>query len=85
VIVDRYPDHKQVASTIRRDHPFGYPPRQNAGSKYDKAVELGVTILDGAALRTLLADGPDAVRNLGDGGWAHLELFQRSQPMGWLD
>ena len=35
---------------------------ENAGSKYDKAVELGVTILDEAALRTLLADGPDALR-----------------------
>jgi DNA ligase (NAD+) len=37
---------------------------ENAGSKYDKAVELGVTILDEAALRTLLTDGPDAVRPL---------------------
>ncbi len=35
---------------------------ENAGSKYDKAVELGVPILDEAAFRTLLADGPDAVR-----------------------
>jgi DNA ligase (NAD+) len=31
------------------------------GSKYDKAVELGVPILDEAGLQTLLADGPDAV------------------------
>ena len=35
---------------------------ENAGSKYDKAAELGVTILDEAAFRTLLADGPDAFR-----------------------
>ena len=35
---------------------------ENAGSKYDKAVELGVPILDEAAFRTLLTDGPDAVR-----------------------
>ena len=35
---------------------------ENAGSKYDKAVELGVTILDAAAFRLLLAEGPDAVR-----------------------
>jgi len=35
---------------------------ENAGSKYDKAVELGITILDEAAFRTLLTDGPDAVR-----------------------
>ena len=35
---------------------------ENAGSKYDKAVELGVPILDEAALRVLLDQGPDAVR-----------------------
>jgi len=35
---------------------------ENAGSKYDKAVELGVTILDEAAFRRLLAEGSDAVR-----------------------
>ena len=34
---------------------------ENAGSKYDKAVELGVPILDEAAFRVLLAQGPDAV------------------------
>jgi len=35
---------------------------ENAGSKYDKAVELGVPILDEAAFRVLLAQGPEAVR-----------------------
>ena len=35
---------------------------QNAGSKYDKAVELGVPILDEDAFRVLLADGPDTLR-----------------------
>ena len=35
---------------------------ENAGSKYDKAVELGVPILDGVAFRVLLDQGPDAVR-----------------------
>ena len=34
---------------------------ENAGSKYDKAVELGIRILDEAGLQTLLADGPDAL------------------------
>jgi DNA ligase (NAD+) len=34
---------------------------ENAGSKYDKAVELGVPILDEDAFRTLLAGGPEAV------------------------
>jgi DNA ligase (NAD+) len=35
---------------------------ENAGSKYDKAVELGVPILDEAAFNVLLAQGPDTLR-----------------------
>ncbi len=35
---------------------------ENAGSKYDKAVELGIPVLDEDAFRVLLAGGPDAVR-----------------------
>ena len=38
---------------------------ENAGSKYDKAVELGVPILDEAAFQTLLAQGPEAVTPAG--------------------
>jgi len=34
---------------------------ENAGSKYDKAVELGVPILDEAGFRVLLEQGPEAV------------------------
>jgi DNA ligase (NAD+) len=34
----------------------------NPGSKYDKAVQLGVPILDEAGFAVLLADGPDAAR-----------------------
>jgi DNA ligase (NAD+) len=34
---------------------------ENAGSKYDKAVELGVPVLDEAAFGALLAEGPEAV------------------------
>jgi DNA ligase (NAD+) len=34
---------------------------ENAGSKYDKAVELGVPILDEAAFQNLLSGGPEAV------------------------
>jgi DNA ligase (NAD+) len=34
----------------------------NPGSKYDKAVDLGVTVLDEAGFRALLAGGPDAAR-----------------------
>ena len=32
----------------------------NPGSKYDKAVQVGVPILDDAGFAVLLADGPDA-------------------------
>jgi len=34
----------------------------NAGSKYDKALSLGVPVLDEAGLRVLLADGAQAAR-----------------------
>ena len=34
---------------------------ENAGSKYDKAMELGVPVLDEAAFQTLLTQGPAAV------------------------
>jgi DNA ligase (NAD+) len=34
---------------------------ENAGSKYDKAVELGVPLLNEDGLRALLAGGPEAV------------------------
>jgi DNA ligase (NAD+) len=34
---------------------------ENAGSKYDKAVELGIRILDEPAFRLLLAEGPAAI------------------------
>jgi DNA ligase (NAD+) len=39
---------------------------ENAGSKHDKAVELGVTILDEPAFKRLLEGGPDAVAVSGD-------------------
>ena len=32
------------------------------GSKYDKAVSLGVPVLDEAGFEVLLADGPEAAR-----------------------
>jgi DNA ligase (NAD+) len=34
----------------------------NPGSKYDKALSLGVPVLDEAGFRILLDDGPDAAR-----------------------
>jgi DNA ligase (NAD+) len=51
----------KVTSSVSKKTDF-VVAGENAGSKYDKAVELGVTILDEAALRVLLADGPDALR-----------------------
>jgi DNA ligase (NAD+) len=39
---------------------------ENAGSKYDKAAELGIPILDEAAFRVLLDQGPGAVRQPAD-------------------
>ncbi|MGV8908252.1 MAG: NAD-dependent DNA ligase LigA [Propionicimonas sp.] len=38
---------------------------ESAGSKYDKAIALGVPILDAAGFELLLAEGPDAVRPAG--------------------
>jgi DNA ligase (NAD+) len=35
---------------------------ENPGSKHDKAVQLGVPVLDESGFRVLLADGPDAAR-----------------------
>ena len=52
----------KVTSSVSKKTDF-VVAGENAGSKYDKAVELGVPILDEAAFRTLLAEGPDAVRS----------------------
>jgi len=51
----------KVTSSVSKKTDF-VVAGENAGSKYDKAVELGVPILDEAAFRTLLDQGPDAVR-----------------------
>ena len=47
----------KVTSSVSKKTDF-VVAGENAGSKYDKAVELGVTILDEAAFRVLLAQGP---------------------------
>jgi DNA ligase (NAD+) len=51
----------KVTSSVSKKTDF-VVAGENAGSKYDKAVELGVPILDEAAFRVLLEQGADAVR-----------------------
>ena len=50
----------KVSSSVSKKTNF-LVAGENAGSKYDKAVELGVPILDEPAFRLLLSSGPDAV------------------------
>jgi DNA ligase (NAD+) len=51
----------KVTSSVSKKTDF-VVAGENAGSKYDKAVELGVPILDEDAFRVLLDQGPEAVR-----------------------
>ncbi len=51
----------KVTSSVSKKTDF-VVAGENAGSKYDKAVELGVPILDEDAFRVLLADGPGTLR-----------------------
>ena len=55
----------KVTSSVSKKTSF-VVAGENAGSKYDKAVELGVPILDETAFRVLLDQGPDAVTAAGD-------------------
>ena len=55
----------KVTSSVSKKTSF-VVAGENAGSKYDKAVELGVPILDEAAFRVLLDQGPNAVTPAGD-------------------
>ena len=50
----------KVSSSVSKKTNF-VVAGENAGSKYDKAVELGVPILNEDAFRALLTHGPDAV------------------------
>jgi DNA ligase (NAD+) len=57
----------KVTSSVSKKTSF-VVAGESAGSKYDKAVELGVPILDEAAFHVLLAQGPDAVTPAGEAG-----------------
>ena len=50
----------KVSSSVSKKTNF-VVAGENAGSKYDKAVELGVQILDEAGFRALIAGGPEGV------------------------
>jgi DNA ligase (NAD+) len=50
----------KVSSSVSKKTSF-VVAGENAGSKYDKAVSLGVPILDENGFRSLLSGGPDAV------------------------
>ncbi len=51
----------KVASSVSKKTDF-VVAGDNAGSKYDKAIALGVPTLDEAGLRILLGQGPEAAR-----------------------
>jgi DNA ligase (NAD+) len=51
----------KVASSVSKKTDF-VVAGDNAGSKYDRAIALGVPTLDEAGLRTLLDQGPEAAR-----------------------
>ena len=50
----------KVTSSVSKKTSF-VVAGENAGSKHDKAVELGITILDEPAFKRLLEEGPDAI------------------------
>jgi DNA ligase (NAD+) len=52
----------KVAGSVSKKTDFIVVGADPGGSKYDKAVKLGVLILDDAGFATLLAAGPDAAR-----------------------
>jgi DNA ligase (NAD+) len=54
----------KVSSSVSKKTDF-VVAGESAGSKYDRAVELGVPVLDEAGLGILLDEGPAAARGLG--------------------
>jgi DNA ligase (NAD+) len=54
----------KVTGSVSKKTDFVVIGAEPGQSKYDKAVKLGVPVLDDAGFRTLLAEGPDAARAL---------------------
>ncbi len=54
----------KVAGSVSKKTDF-VVAGDNPGSKYDKALSLGVRILDEAGFGVLLAEGADAARTIG--------------------
>ena len=52
----------KVTGSVSKKTDFVVVGTDPGASKYDKAVKLGVPLLDDAGLRTLLEQGPDAAR-----------------------
>jgi DNA ligase (NAD+) len=52
----------KVTSSVSKKTDF-VVAGENPGSKYDKAISLGVPVLDEAGLQTLLTEGPEAARS----------------------
>ncbi len=57
----------KVSSSVSKKTSF-VVVGESPGSKYDKAVSLGVPVLDAAGFETLLQDGPDAASEVATAG-----------------
>ena len=55
----------KVSGSVSKKTDFLVAAGESTSSKYEKAVALGIPILDGSGFRALLDGGPDAVRGQG--------------------